>query len=295
MENSSNGSVVQTLDLLADRNGDFADLSVCGEYYLTVHHSLLMQKRRNAGKGEINGHSLNRTRNVKVLYTHPQAWGQCEQFLQKHFHGIERQDCSSTSRAAEIVATSGESDMEDHDDGDDSCAAIASRFALTRYRNLEAVAENIEDIANNTTRFFILRNSQRVLDKNGSLPPGSIIDNDDDNAIAGVTESYPPPQNNARSRSRKSLITFTINHHLPGALADALLIFKQHHLNLTSINSRPSRTRLWQYVFFIECEDLQPLRQDEVDCHATTVAAVMHELRTLTECSRYLGSWWNQL
>ncbi|PGG98981.1 prephenate dehydratase [Blastomyces parvus] len=42
-ENSTNGSVVQTLDLLADRDGRYNDIVVCGEYYLTVHHCLLVR------------------------------------------------------------------------------------------------------------------------------------------------------------------------------------------------------------------------------------------------------------
>ena len=43
---------------------------------------------------------------ITKLYTHPQAWGQCETFLTKYFKGVERQDVASTSKAAEIVSVS---------------------------------------------------------------------------------------------------------------------------------------------------------------------------------------------
>lgn len=310
MENSSNGSVVQTLDLLADRNGELVDLSVCGEHYMTVHHSLLMNKRRNAtgspkreGDKDYNeDHSLARMNDVKVLYTHPQVWGQCEHFLQRHLHGVTRQDTSSSATAAEIVAKSGEirsglhdqngehSGLEDEDKHDGgSCAAVASKFALSRCRDLEVVAENIEDVADNTTRFFILRNSRQVHEKDGILPPGFIIDN------PPTETSNPTSPSQNKARTKKCLITFTINHNLPGALADALLIFKTHHLNLTSINSRPSRVRPWHYVFFVECEYSQSLGKNEIDCYPTTLGAIVQELAKLTESSRNLGSWWNQL
>ncbi len=49
-ENSSNGSVVQLLDLLADRQLKYSDVKVCAEHYLPVHHQLLVKlSGRDAG------------------------------------------------------------------------------------------------------------------------------------------------------------------------------------------------------------------------------------------------------
>ncbi|KAI5309446.1 prephenate dehydratase [Ascosphaera atra] len=143
-ENSTNGSVVQTLDLLADRRGQYADIVVCGEHYLTVHQCLLMRRslKRIATPA--------RFPSVRRLYTHPQAWGQCERFLSTHFRGVERQDTPSTSKAAAIVASLPPSE-------EDSCAAIASSFAADVHgETLIVAAENIEDLEGNTTRFLVL-------------------------------------------------------------------------------------------------------------------------------------------
>src|SRR5690554_2354268 len=52
--------------------------------------------------------------------------------------------------------------------------------------------------------------------------------------------------------SDKALLMFTVDHRLPGALCDALKVFKDHSLNLTKIDSRPSLQRPWHYVFFVE-------------------------------------------
>ncbi|KAI5298390.1 hypothetical protein KEM56_004105, partial [Ascosphaera pollenicola] len=202
-ENSTNGSVVQILDLFADRQAKYNDIVVCSEYYLTVHQCLLMRKAEGANSIE------ERYSAVQKLYTHPQAWGQCEKYLAKHFKRVERQDTSSTSKAAHIVAALPETQC-------DSAAAIASKFAADTNADLDMVAENIEDVSGNTTRFLVLRNIKASTTSN---------------PVAGNTPSPPA--------KRKSLISFEIDHNRAGALASALMLFKDYGLNLTSINSRP--------------------------------------------------------
>lgn len=209
----------------------------------------------------IAGKSLEeRYSSVQKLYTHPQAWGQCEKYLSKHFKGIERQDTSSTSKAAHIVADLPEAEA-------DTAAAIASKFAADTNDNLEMVAENIEDVSGNTTRFLIL--------KNVKAPTSS-------NPIAKNTPSPPA--------KRKTLISFEIDHNQPGALARALMLFKDYGMNLTSINSRPGLVRPWQYIFFVEC-----VREPKAQPCDTAVAQVMQALQEVTENCRDLGSWANQL
>ncbi|KAH8702627.1 chorismate mutase/prephenate dehydratase [Talaromyces proteolyticus] len=243
-ENSTNGSVVQTLDLLADRQGLYKDVTVCGEYFLTVHHCL------------VSGKLLSPTdfTSITKLYTHPQAWGQCELFLCRYFRGKERQDVSSTSKAADIVSkdTSGQT------------AAIASKLAAEHYGAF-VLQENIEDEEDNTTRFLILRNIQ--LARSGDISAN----------LSNVATSG--------SDTRKTLISFTIEHSSPGALADALSVFKTHGLNLTSINSRPSLLRPWQYIFFIECEHVSTAK-DPSAIHDT-----LEELKKICTSYRDLGTW----
>ena len=256
-ENSTNGSVVQTLDLLADRDEEFKDVKVCGEYYLTVHHCLLVRKDSfPSGWSGYDG-------SITKLYTHPQAWGQCEAFLSQHFKGVERQDVSSTSKAAEIVS------KETTERG----AAIASRFAA-EHHGVDVLKEDIEDRADNTTRFLILRNV--LVEQTAQLI---------------LRQSGAPSTKNGlvRGSTHKSLISFSIDHSSPGALANALLIFKAHGLNLTSINTRPSLKRAWQYVFFVECGRTPSYENQDA------VRKALNDLQYATEACRDLGTWEDQL
>lgn len=258
-ENSTNGSVVQTLDLLADRNNQYKDVKVCGEYYLTVHHCLLVHKDSYPnGLPSYDG-------KITKLYTHPQAWGQCDKFLSQYFKGVERQDVSSTSKGAEIVSKEKE----------ECVGAIASHFAA-EYHGVDALASNIEDRADNTTRFLILRNILADRTAGTELEFQSSYVSNGDAKPAETT--------------RKTLISFSIDHSSPGALANALLIFKAHGLNLTSINTRPSLRRAWQYIFFVECG-----RNVSVENDDDAVAKALHDLRDVTESCRDLGTWNDQL
>lgn len=310
IENSTNGSVVQVFDLLAqcglddDDNGNAAlypDLQVCAEYYLPVHHCLFVHPSSQSPHASTTTSSpavtVSHTESqspapsgplfppISTLYTHPQVWGQCGRFLSKHFPPgvVERIDLGSTSAAASLVAREGgvaapaaaaatertASSKATSSPTPTTIAAISSRLAGEKHK-LVCLAENIEDSpGENTTRFLVLRNRRRrprypehhrtlVSRLLSSSPPQS----------STVTEATSPDgdsirpdqkeqaQTQARARIRhKSLITFTIPHTKPGALADALAVFKTHGFNLTSIDTRPSRRRNWHYVFFVECEE----------------------------------------
>ena len=101
-----------------------------------------------------------------------------------------------------------------------------------------------------------------------------------------------PPTLEAESAlqtTHKTLITFTIDHSSPGALANALLIFKAHGLNLTSINTRPSLKKSWQYIFFVECG------RTPSDENKEAVHKALDDLRQVTETRRDLGTWNDQL
>lgn len=219
-----------------------------------MHHCLLAHKGTFPSWAEYDG-------SITKLYTHPQAWGQCETFLGKHFKGVERQDVSSTSKGAEIVS------KETAERG----GAIASRFAA-EYHGTDVLVENIEDRADNTTRFLILRN----------VLAGS-------SARLDFEQSDPSPEGCAHETTHKTLISFSIDHACPGALANALLIFKNHGLNLTSINTRPSLKKAWQYIFFVECG--RTLSEENKEA----VHKALHDLRRETESCRDLGTWKDQL
>ncbi len=111
---------------------------------------------------------------------------------------------------------------------EDGAAAIGSSAAAELY-GLQIVCENIEDNVNNVTRFL-------VLSREDARP----TDND------------------------KTAVLFSTKHKA-GALVDVLEVFKQHGINLTNIESRPSRKRQWEYYFFVDFLGHR-INEDVQDC-----------------------------
>ncbi len=124
VENSTEGTVDRTLDLLID-----SGVKICAEVLLRVSHELLS----TSGRSEI----------VRRIYSHPQALGQCRQWVRKHFPNAQLIETGSTSKAAERAA------------GEEDAAAIASPFA-GRLHGLQVIASRIEDFLHNCTRFLVL-------------------------------------------------------------------------------------------------------------------------------------------
>ena len=257
-ENSTNGSVVFTLDLFADLHSKYSDILVCGEAYVSVSHCLLGLNSSNSTQTEYF--------KIKKLYSHPQAWGQCKGFLQQHLKHAERFDVSSTSRAAQMVA----------DSDDASAAAISSKVAGSLFK-LSLLAEGINDVSGNQTRFLVLRRRE---DLDNSIPSSQ------SSARPGIT-------NDTEEEDYKTLLLFTLpytpSNPNPGALAQCLSVFGRHKLNLTSINTRPSGVANWEYIFFIEFKG----RKEKDGSGA--VNAAFKELGDVCEWYRWLGSWENRL
>lgn len=255
-ENSTNGSVVFTLDLFADLHSKYSDILVCGEAYVSVSHCLL----------GLDNSVSNDYSKVTKLYSHPQAWGQCKTFLQTHLKHAERFDVSSTSRAAQMVAES----------KDPHSAAISSKVAGTLF-NLSLLSEGINDVSGNQTRFLVLR--RKDSSEASPKPPAPVCDS---SAGHGKDEE-----------DYKTLLLFTLpytpSNPNPGALAQCLSVFGGHKLNLTSINTRPSGVANWEYIFFIEFKG----RKDEGNGGA--VNAAFKELEGVCAWYRWLGSWENRL
>ena len=185
------------------------------------------------------------------------AWGQCGNFLSTYLKGVDRQDVSSTSKAAVLVA----------EDESGTSAAISSRIAA-EVNGLDVLAKGIQDEEGNVTRFFVIRSLRRQdLGLEGSLVPSE----DDDTTLRW-----------------KSLVSFTVHHDDPGALADALAVFKPYRLNLTSINARPSGVALWNYVFLVEIQGKRLLNGEGA------VNAALRDLGKVVREWRWLGSWENK-
>ncbi|NLF32307.1 MAG: ACT domain-containing protein, partial [Planctomycetes bacterium] len=96
-------------------------------------------------------------------------------------------------------------------------AAIGSALAAELY-NLKIVFANIEDNPDNQTRFFVI----------GTKPTGPTGDD-------------------------KTALMFNTAHK-PGALVEVLDVFRRHGINMTNIDTRPSKRRNWEYTFFVDCD-----------------------------------------
>jgi arogenate/prephenate dehydratase len=126
MENSIGGSIHRNYDLLVEH-----ELPIIGEVELRVDHCLLARP----------GTSLEE---VRVVYSHPQALAQVEQFLSE-LRGVEVVAVYDTAGAAKMVRDGGRGDA----------AAVASRRAGEVF-GLTVLRESIQDFADNITRFCVI-------------------------------------------------------------------------------------------------------------------------------------------
>lgn len=180
---------------------------------------------------------------IKVARSHPQALAQTADFLREH--GIEPEVAFDTAGAAEEIARA----------GDPTKAAVASRRAARRY-GLDVLAESIETSAENFTRFFAL--SRRGESQTAARIPQALL--------------VGPP--------KTSLAYATSNQ--PGALTRSLQPFATAGLQLTKIESRPSRAAPWDYVFYLDFEG------DPERSPATEALALM---RTCCAWLKVLGTY----
>ncbi|KAM3372428.1 hypothetical protein ACQJBY_019351 [Aegilops geniculata] len=179
LENSLGGSIHRNYDLLLRHR-----LHIVGEVRLAVRHCLL------ANRGV-------KIENLRSAMSHPQALAQCEQTLTQL--GIEhREAVDDTAGAAKQIA---EENLQD-------TAAVASSLAAQLY-GLDILAENIQDDADNVTRFMMLAREP-------------IIPRTD--------------------KPFKTSIVFSLEEG-PGQLFKALAVFALRKINLTKMESRPHKKR----------------------------------------------------
>jgi chorismate mutase/prephenate dehydratase len=191
VENSTEGAIGRTLDLLLT-----TPLQICGEIVLRVHQNLLRKG------GTLDG--------ITRIYSHAQSLAQCSLWLAQHLPGVEQVAVASNAEAARLAAKHPES------------CAIAGELAARRY-GLDVVAGDMEDEANNTTRFLIV----------------------------GQHDAGPTGQD-------KTSFAMSAQNR-PGAVHELLAPLALHGVSMTKLESRPSRAGLWEYFFFV---DIEGHRQD---------------------------------
>lgn len=185
VENSTEGVVNHTLDSFMDSN-----LKICGEVVLRIHQHMLVS-------------DVTKTDSITRIYSHSQSLAQCRKWLDAHYPNADRVAVNSNAEAAKRIK------------GEWNAAAIAGEMAADKY-GLTTLAENIEDLPDNSTRFLII----------------------------GTQEIGP-------SDNDKSTVVIAMRNE-PGALHDLLEPFQRHEIDLTRVETRPSRSGNWNYVFFID-------------------------------------------
>jgi prephenate dehydratase/chorismate mutase/prephenate dehydratase len=125
VENSLGGAITQVNELLIG-----TDLLAVSAVKLRINHCLLKLPEANY-------------RDIRVVYSHPQALSQCREFLSRHKH--EARPFYDTAGAAKMLAK----------EKPNMTAVIASKLCAELY-NLEVIKENIQDHQDNFTRFLVL-------------------------------------------------------------------------------------------------------------------------------------------
>ncbi len=213
IENSTEGAVTDTYDLLVD-----SELKICSQFMQRISHYLLSNSPMNR---------------IKNVYSNPQVFGQCRNWLQRNLPHAGQIWVASTTQSAQMAAKQ------------KGRAAIASSFA-GKMNKLKVVKKNIQDIAHNTTRFLVI-----------------------------AREDVP-----STGHDRTSIL-FSIKDKV-GALYAMLAPFYKNKINLTKIESRPSKKRAWDYYFFV---DFQGHRQD------VNVKKALSQLENMCKYLKILGSY----
>jgi chorismate mutase / prephenate dehydratase len=204
VENTSEGSVGLTLDLLID-----TPCVILNEILLPIRHSIMSREGDPA--------------KIRRILSHQQSLGQCRNYLAARYPHCELEAVASNAFAAKRAAEDG------------SLAAICSAAAADAY-GLIVIESNIQDVAQNTTRFLVLGRAQP----------------------AACRPQLRGGHRRSLSAADKTSLVFAVPERA-GALHGALSLFAREKINLTMIQSRPQPERPWAYTFFV---DLQGARED---------------------------------
>jgi prephenate dehydratase len=183
-----------------------------------------------------------RLEDIRIVSSYPHALAQCQKYLAKALPGVEQRAANSTADAARALGEHAPSDAESS-----GGAAIAPRIAAERY-GLAIVAEDVEDHPENQTRFVLVARTR-----------------------------VPAPT----GHDKTSIVCFQRADH-PGSLHGILGQFAARNINLTKLESRPTKQGLGDYCFVI---DLTGHVGDEV------VADCLRDLHASLAGVKFLGSY----
>jgi prephenate dehydratase len=200
IENSIEGAVNATLDTLAV---EASEVSILAELVLPISQCLIARSQLTHGE-------------IEVVASHPQATGQCRDFLRTQLPGAVIQAASSTAEAVRIVAGH-----------DGPWAALGNRLAAELY-SCQILDADVQDAADNETRFVWL-------------------------GPAGASPGLPGDRAGDPARPFKTAIVFWgAGSEAPGWLVACLSELSSRAVNMTRIESRPRKIGLGSYMFFVD-------------------------------------------
>lgn len=248
VENSTAGRVTEVYGILPE-----ASLSIIGEYFLPIHHCLMMPTKfvrglppQNVTEEELlewkrsapTAEEINRAVTmISEVRSHPQGLAQCQKFLLRNLPNARLREAWDTAGAARDLAQ----EMTPN-------VAVIAPVSAARY-GMTVLKENIEDNPGNTTRFLFLRKTPLTADEIHAHPITTLV-----------------------FRTR----------HVAGALVEALKVFQAHNINMTKLETYMTGEHHSEPVFYV---DLAMNRFDE------TGKRTLEELRAATLSVQVLGTY----
>ena len=215
-ENSYQGVINSSLNCLIDY-----DLKILKEFNFSVSHHFC------------SNNSVLDPMKVTKIASHPQVFGQCNNWIRENFPKAEKIVTTSTAEAAlQSVA-------------DKNLYCIANIHAIELFK-LHSHHANIQDSADNKTRFLVI---------------GKAIEE--------------------KGHNNKTSVMINIIDQ-PGSLMKILQPFTDLNINMTRIETRPSRNNMYLHTFFI---DFEGYYEDEA------IVKLIQELESMSEELRIIGSY----
>ncbi len=181
--------------------------------------------------------------NIQTVYSHPQALAQCQEWLERYLPDVKLIPTRSTTEALQHLT-------------EPSAGAIASCRAAQLY-GLPVLAHPINDRPDNCTKFWVL-GQDAVHYELG----------------ANACESSPT--------GRHTSLAFSLPANVPGALLRPLEIFAHRGINMSRIESRPTKRSLGEYLFFV---DIEATLADP------SIRSMLDDLTSHTETLKIFGSY----
>ena len=157
---------------------------------------------------------------LHTIYSHQMALGQCKDSLRKRFgSAVQLIPTASTAEAAKRLSELSPEDAQ-------GIGVLATQTAATLH-GLHIIDRNISDASHNVTRFFIVTTSPQW-----------------DPKFPRFKQEAPP---------LKTSLCVGL-HEYPGVLTEYLQVFQRYWVNLTKIESRPTREQYVDYRFYLDME-----------------------------------------